>query len=369
NSFVLDRKASQDCDWDDHVISYPKTNSWNKSVDCCLWDGVACDDVTGNVIGLDLTCSWLHGPLQSSSSLFLLRHLQSLNLFGNNFVGSHISPNLSAFAKLTHLNLSSSYFVGIIPGEISRLSELNLTVLRLVKSKFTGHIPSLTFLDLSLNSISGEIPMWFWGISHDTLEILWLSSTLPRSLVKCRYLEVLDLSDNQIEDTFPRWLGTLAELKVLVLRSNNLKEIWLVKIFTFLTLIDLSHNSFQGNIPEFFGQLHSLIGLNLSHNYLIGSIPQTLGNLTNLGWLDLSSNELSGVIPRRLGDLASLGCLNLSENQLTSRIPQDKQLSTFSSDSFNGNPCLCGTPKAQMAHARRENAREKSSRVDEEAKG
>ncbi|KAK3432488.1 hypothetical protein EUGRSUZ_E04368, partial [Eucalyptus grandis] len=122
------------------------------------------------------------------------------------------------------------------------------------------------------------------------------------------------------------------------------QEFWLVKIFTFLTLIDLSNNSFEGNISEFIGQLHSLVGLNLSHNHLTGSIPLTLGNLTNLEWLDLSSNKLSGVIPRKLGDLASLGCLNLSKNQLTGRIPQDKQLSTFSSNSFNGNLGLCGTP-------------------------
>ncbi|KAK3423949.1 hypothetical protein EUGRSUZ_F00707, partial [Eucalyptus grandis] len=883
------------------------TNSWNKTVDCCSWDGLTCDSATGNVIGLDLTCSWLYGTLQSNSSLFLLRHLRSLNLSGNNFAGSHISPNLSAFATLTHLNLSHSNLLGTIPSEISCLSKLvsldlsynsfsslrlessvfeifvqnlttlrklvldrldmsmvspksfanlsssltylgvdscslggifpntvfrlsslktlnmnynddlvgilhgsnwtnpleslslqgtsfsgeipesigymkNLIVLDLSYCRFTGHIPSsmrnlnqlrvfsilgnnfsgvvefelftklknlqelmvsqelnltyntlkytfpklellglrscnltkfpfflnslkrLKYLDLSLNRISGEIPMWIWGISHDTLEILdlsdnlleggiqqlhekslrdirirnnsfhgpllipppstssflafnngfageipsicqfsslqildlsnnnlsgnmpscfgnitnihvldlssnklqgplpcslvkcvnlsalilghnefsdifpyWLEApqlynlnlqsnkfygrinftafrlsfpilqslsisnnnfigwwpteffsntslvvidlsnnkfggpiplpspitfyyaiasnkitgkvpsmicnfakleiidlsnnsltsslprclanfgtilsvlnlrmnylegtipqsfsfrsrlmtldlsrnqfdgTLPRSLVKCRYLEVLDLGDNQIEDTFPRWLGTLPELKVLVLRSNNLKGLWdipkgahlfpklhildfsnnnfsadlimnlrsmmngengqdkslymtrhlgqrsiqpklyensvtvmmkgleteLVKILTFLTIIDLSHNSFQGHIPEVIGHLHSLIGLNLSHNHLTDSIPMTLGNLTNLGWLDLSLNKLGGAIPRELGDLASLGYLNLSKNQLIGRIPQDKQLSTFSSNSFRGNPGLCGTP-------------------------
>ncbi|XP_048131060.1 receptor-like protein Cf-9 [Rhodamnia argentea] len=911
NSFVLDLMASANCDWYGPVVSYPKTNSWNKSVDCCSWDGVTCDGVTGNVIGLDLACSRLRGPLHSNSSLFLLRHLQNLNLFCNNFTGSGIPPNLSAFAELTHLNLSLSSFAGAVPREIARLSKLvsldlsyndahsssslslenpvfkmlaqnltalrklvldgvdmsmvspkhfanlsssltylsasgcslggvlfpdtifrlpslihldlsfnedmpgilptsnwtgplehlfleftnfsgeipdsignmeSLTILALSDCGFTGHIPSsmrnlkqlqaldlsgnnfsgvvefenfenfkylrvlavslelnliydapkytfpklevlwlrscnltkfpyflssfkrLMWLDLSSNRISGEIPRWFWGISHDTLELLdlsnnlleggvpqlhwkrlssislennafqgplpmppsststftahnnnftgeipslicqlnslqlldfsnnslsgnipsclgnitnleilvlsnnklqgplprslvkcvkllflvldhnefsdifphWLEApqlqnldlqsnrfhgrinlttlglsftalqylvisnnnfigrlptelfsntslavidlsnnefggpiplpspvtfyysiannkltgkipslicnatkleiidlsnnnltgslprclttfsidpsvlnlrmnslrgtiphsfssrsslttldlsrnlfegTLPRSLVKCRNPEVLDLGDNRIEDTFPRWLGTLPKLKVLVLKSNNLKdlvdipmgahlfpklhildlsnnnfsgllptnlitnlkgmmtdengqdeslymtrsfgsvsyensvtvmmkglEIELVKILTFLTIIDLSHNSFQGDIPEVIGHLHSLVGLNLSHNHLIGFIPPTRGNLIDLEWLDLSSNKLRGAIPRNLGDLASLGYLNLSKNQLTGRIPQDKQLGTFPSDSFNENPGLCGAP-------------------------
>ncbi|XP_039165339.1 receptor like protein 22-like [Eucalyptus grandis] len=122
------------------------------------------------------------------------------------------------------------------------------------------------------------------------------------------------------------------------------KEIRLERILTMFRTIDLSVNSFQGNIPSIIGNLQSLIGLNLSHNHLMGSIPSTLGNLTNLEWLDLSSNKLSGRVPRELGDLSFLGCLDLSENQLIGPIPQDKQLSTFTSDSFRGNSSLCGTP-------------------------
>ncbi|KAK3423920.1 hypothetical protein EUGRSUZ_F00660, partial [Eucalyptus grandis] len=706
-------------------------NSWYKGMDYCSWDGVACDGATGNVIGLDLTCSWLRGTLHSNSSLFLLRHLRNLNLFGgifsyavfqlpslttlylfSNYNLSRILPKFNWTSPLESLSLWSMNFSGEIPDSIvlwidgnsfcgvvefelftklknlqilfvsqelnliydtleytfPKLERLRLRSCNLTRLPyFLNSLERLTYLDLSSNRIGGEIPMWFWGISHDTLETLILSNnlleggiqllnnftseipslicqfgslqylelsnnnftseipssicqfsslqylglsnnnffgnmslclgnitnlmfmnlsnnrlqgplprslvkcvnlstldfshnefsdtfphwlkasqlytldlqsnkfhgrinltafglsfsalgnlfisnnnfigqwpieffsntsldiidlsnnkfggpiplpspftyyysiasnnitgkipslicnatglgiidlsnnslmgslprcltnfstnllvlnlrmnhlegTLPHLLVKCRYLEVLDLSHNQIEDTFSRWLGTLPELKVLVLRSNNLKdlldiprgarlfsklhildlsnnsfsgplpanlimklkgmmngknmqdtslymtksfgsgtcensvavmmkglEVELVKILTFLTIIDLSCNSFQGKIPKVIGHLHFLIELNLSHNHLTGSIPSTLGNLTNLEWLDLSSNKFSGLIPRKLGDLASLGYLNLSKNQLTGRIPQDKQLSTFSSNSFS----LCGTP-------------------------
>ncbi|XP_030453358.2 putative receptor like protein 25 [Syzygium oleosum] len=123
------------------------------------------------------------------------------------------------------------------------------------------------------------------------------------------------------------------------------KEIQLERILTIFTTIDLSLNSFQGNIPSVIGNLHSLVGLNLSHNHLVGSIPSTFGNLTNLEWLHLSLNKLNGRrVPIELGDLSFLGYLYLSENQLTGPIPQDKQLNTFTRDSFRGNQGLCETP-------------------------
>ena len=32
---------------------YPKTNSWKMGTDCCGWDGVTCDTMTGHVIAVD----------------------------------------------------------------------------------------------------------------------------------------------------------------------------------------------------------------------------------------------------------------------------------------------------------------------------
>ena len=106
-------------------ISYPKMESWKEGTDCCSWDGVTCDSVRGDVIGLDLSCSWLDGTIPSNASLFLLPHLQRLNLAFNDFGGSPISSGFGGFAKLRYLNLSGSQFGGEVPLELSHLSQLS----------------------------------------------------------------------------------------------------------------------------------------------------------------------------------------------------------------------------------------------------
>ncbi|KAI8032452.1 MDIS1-interacting receptor like kinase 2 [Camellia lanceoleosa] len=64
--------------------------------------------------------------------------------------------------------------------------------------------------------------------------------------------------------------------------------------FTYLTLLDLSHNLLNGQIPSSLCQLKELNSLNLSANQINGVIPPKLGDLPMLGYLDLSSNKLSG---------------------------------------------------------------------------
>ena len=76
--------SSFDCDLVGQE-SYPKMETWKEGTDCCSWDGVTCDSVRGDVIGLDLNCSWLSSTILFNSTLFLLCHLQWLNLTSNDF--------------------------------------------------------------------------------------------------------------------------------------------------------------------------------------------------------------------------------------------------------------------------------------------
>ncbi|GKV47854.1 hypothetical protein SLEP1_g54712 [Rubroshorea leprosula] len=83
--------------------NYSKIESWKEGIDCCSWDGISCDHVTGHVIALDLSYDCLSGTFPSNSTLFLLKNLESLNLASNDFRLSKIPPEISKFTRLNFL--------------------------------------------------------------------------------------------------------------------------------------------------------------------------------------------------------------------------------------------------------------------------
>ena len=73
------------------------SQSWSENQpDCCSWNGVTCDGITGRVVSLDLHTSSLKGRI--SSSLASLSSLQLLRLTGNTFTG-HL-PTTTMFRQL-----------------------------------------------------------------------------------------------------------------------------------------------------------------------------------------------------------------------------------------------------------------------------
>ncbi|XP_047252371.1 receptor-like protein 9DC3 [Capsicum annuum] len=229
-------------------------------------------------------------------------------------------------SSLTFLDLSHNYFSHSVPSCLGNIGYIK--VLNLRRNNFTGSLPPLCAQSTSLSTIA---------LNGNRFE-----GTLPVSSFNCVGLEVLDLGNNTINDTFLAWLGTLEELQVLMLKSNEFP--W-------------THN---GSLPtEVLRNFKAMIksdGMNkgkIKHmgpdvEGLTGDIPMELGKLNVLEALDLSWNRLTGKIPTELRRLKFLAVLNLSRNLLVGPIPRGLQFNTFENDSYGGNLDLCGPPLSKQ---------------------
>ncbi|XP_028115161.1 receptor-like protein 9DC3 isoform X1 [Camellia sinensis] len=307
--FTVNNSASSFC-------GYPKTLSWNEnSSNCCSWDGVTCDGLTGHVIELDLFCSQLYGTIHPNNSLFQLSHLQLLDLSWNDFNYSHISSGIGHFPSLTHLELSFSKFSGSIPSKISYLSKLvslgissdDAGLLRLEPHNFRMLLKNLTQLqELALLQVN-------------------ISSSLPNCLMNLSSLRTLHLPFTTLHGDLPHEILLLPNLQELELSGNN----DLTGVFPMvnwssgsnLTMLHLGLTNLSGEVPDSIGHLKSLFSLGLSHCNFFGSIPKSLGNLTQITYLDLSWNNFNGQVPSTLSNLKQLTSLILVYNNLDGTIP------------------------------------------------
>ncbi|KAL9432964.1 hypothetical protein AB3S75_027889 [Citrus x aurantiifolia] len=292
-------------------VFYPKTNSWTEGTDCCSWDGVTCDNVTGNVIGLDGSCSRLEGSIDDNSSLFHLSHLQSLNLAFNDFGGSQISAVMGRLKELTYLNLSRSFFGGLLPYEISHLSKL--THLELSKNEWT--IEQKTF-DLLVNNLTKLSLLNLQGTDMYSIKpfsLLNLSSTMT----------YLDLSRAGIQGNFPDEIFRLPNLQVLYLYGNDQLTGYLPNSnwSSPLRKLHLSFTDFAGKIPDSIGNLLFLEVVHIESCSFTGSIPSSIGNLTRATEIVFASNYLTGHLPHHVSGLSYLTTLDLSGNSLQGRVP------------------------------------------------
>ncbi|XP_015873408.3 receptor-like protein Cf-9 [Ziziphus jujuba] len=337
-------------------------DSWKEDVDCCLWDGVTCEDETGNVIGLDLSSRGLHRNIDSSSSLFNLSHLQRLNLANNDFHSSEISPMFGRFPNLTHLNQSNSSFAGDIPFDLSHLSRLvsldlsyslglrldtsvynalarNLTQLRenflstvnmaLVHPNMLLNLSSsLTSLNVVGSGIRGNFPAAY-SRSLPNLQLLELSENidLTGSLREFNWtisLKYLDLSFCGFTGVLPKSRGNLTKITHIFLQYNSFGgEIPAASISNLaqLQFLNLLGNNFQGRIPNAFENLSKLTFINLEGNRFTGQLPTSIFNLTKVSYMDLSGNQLIGPFPEYATGLSKLRRLDLSDNILNGTIP------------------------------------------------
>ncbi|KAJ0017035.1 hypothetical protein Pint_09675 [Pistacia integerrima] len=145
------------------------------------------------------------------------------------------------------------------------------------------------------------------------------------ALSKLQYLEILDLSDNQIHGVIPPTLNNLPKLQKIDLSDNQISGIIppALNNLSSLESIFLSWNFLEGTIPRSLGQLSSLNTLDLSINLLTGEIPAELGNLSKLEDLELHENLLEGTLTPALAKLENLSILTVASNCLTGKLPNE----------------------------------------------
>ncbi|XP_030960680.1 receptor-like protein 32 isoform X2 [Quercus lobata] len=305
--------------------SYPKMKSWKADSDCCSnWDGVTCDAHNGHVIGLDLSKSWLCGPLKSNSSLFRLHHLRKLNLALNNFSSFTTIPSeFGQLVRLTHLNLSRSFLHGRIPSEISWLS--NLVSLDLSFNYFQYfvaadyHYKFLKLRRIDLEALVQNVT-YLRELHLDDVDLPW---SLPQSLANLSSLTSLSLSWCILLGEFPSDIFLLPKIQAIDVSGNNNLTGFLPNFRSGSSLkqLRLSSTNFSGELPNAIGNLKSLNFLDLSGTNFSGELPESIGNLKSLSHLDLSGANFFGELPNSIGKLESLNALYLRSTNFSGKLP------------------------------------------------
>ncbi|XP_058111721.1 receptor-like protein 7 [Magnolia sinica] len=296
-------------------------SSWNSSnTDCCSWDGITCNRVTGHVISLDLSSRLISGRIDSKS-LFRLQSLQSLNLAYNMFDPSPIPSGFDKLSSLTHLNLSSLRFYGQIPLEISRLTSLvsldlsfndhyidtKYQFLKLENSSIGALVQNLSSLrELHLDHVTISAQGSEWGralfmslprLRKLSLQYCGLLGPIHSSISQLRFLSELDLSRNNLSTVVPSFTGNLRKLSLHECNLSGPIHSSISQLH-FLSELDLSYNNLSSEVPNFIGNLSSLTSLNLEDCGLIGKFPKSIFHLPNLQILDVSHNPLmTGNLP------------------------------------------------------------------------
>lgn len=234
-------------------------------------------------------------------------NLYSFELSNNKF--NSIGYNSSFLPiQVDIFDLSNNMFEGCIPIPQGSATVLDYSsnMLSSVPSEFSSHLSDVSLFMASRNNLSGKIPLFFCGgLSIQLLDLSYngfnssipsclmesvygleslyfkenelngvfpdnikkgalgfsgnrIEGKLPRSLLACRNLEVLDVGNNQINDTFPCWMSELNGLEVLVLKSNKLSGQVAQSLadeksncsFPSAIIIDLSSNNFSGPLPH-----------------------------------------------------------------------------------------------------------------------
>ena len=143
-------------------------------------------------------------------------------------------------------------------------------------------------------------------------------SSIPKSLLMLKNLEVLGLKDNNLTE-LPDSFHTLQKLTVVTLENNQLRKLPIsFDRLEKLTRLNLSGNNLN-EFPSLLLKLRSLTGLGLGSNHLT-ELPASVSKLEKLNTLILYENTLNS-LPLELLRLKNLERLDVAKNKL-SKLPE-----------------------------------------------
>ncbi|XP_056172658.1 receptor-like protein 6 [Syzygium oleosum] len=256
---------------------------------------------------LDLGSNQLQGPIPAS--IFKLQGLGYLSLSSDNFSGSMNIDALRGFGNLAYHDLSyNGKSINTMASASAAASSFpDFHTLKLASCQlrslpqFLANQSTLVSLDLSHNYIQGEIPRWIYletplpNIPSDLAVVdLHLNMLQGNMLPLPSHGVYLDFSSNYIDSVIPDDIGDyLLGTMFFSLSKTNFhgsipKSIYKAE---FLQVLDLSRNQLNGTIPDCF-VMKSLKVLNLRDNQLNGDIPQNIPGTCGLKTLDFSENFL-----------------------------------------------------------------------------
>ncbi|KAD6455167.1 hypothetical protein E3N88_09873 [Mikania micrantha] len=265
-----------------------------------------------------------------------LKNLHELDLSNNMFEGN-LTKCFSGLSSLKFFDIHSNQFTGIIPPSlIVNLTSLEYVDFRFNKfegsflfSLFSNHKKLQVFrfgsgsekIEVETEEPIGWIPMFQlkYLVLSNCIKKRPNGSVVPSFLLHQHKLRVLDLSHNSLKGQVPNWLlKNNKNLDVLKLKDNSFRGVLHMRYKSNIKWLDMSGNHITGTIPENLQSFIPLITyLNFSSNELNGVIPTSMPDLTELWILDLSNNRLSGDIPKGLfSNLSSAAIIKLSNNTL-----------------------------------------------------
>ncbi|KAL1781449.1 toll-like receptor 9 [Sigmodon hispidus] len=300
-----------------------------------------------NLSVLDLSENFLYDCITKTRAFRNLTSLRKLDLSFNyrkkvSFAQLHLARSFENLVSLQDLNLNGIFFRQLNNKTLRWLFNLrNLHTLHLqmnfineAQLSIFGTFPSLHFVDLSDNRISGSFITSTANPEEADKEeqgsgVLApaLLSTLGSKnfMVKCRNLKfTLDLSRNNLVTIQPKMFVNLSHLQCLSLSHNSIAQA--VNGSQFLPLInlqvlDLSHNKLDLYHGRSFTELPQLRALDLSYNNQafsmkgIGHNFSFVAHLSRLRYLSLAHNNIHSRVSSRLQS-NSLKSLDFSGNAI-----------------------------------------------------